>query len=282
MSLGSDKTKQSLRWPMLAAKFTIAITHFTPCITCVQYRGGFHDACGNILSTVGDVLNWDLFTSMHEHEAGSFPPHFELRIFSKEMWSIEKRWSQEEICLFYISDVKTVFILLQVLMDASCSDWVEFLQVYWVMFILIIVLKEVLKVYVSMWLFMSQDLQSQNRGYSVPWGISWCTRGDIMSIVGVFSTIGEISFVIWVPPQYWTPPRYSRYPPHLSWYPPWYWTSTTVLKISPTVLNTPRYYTHVIQGVLADISWISRTLSQAKVDMSQAFKSCRARSWNTK
>ena len=32
-----------------------------------------------------------------------------------------------------------------------------------------------------------------------------------------------------IPPWYWTPPWYSRYPP-------------TVLMISPTVLNTPRYW----------------------------------------
>ena len=28
---------------------------FTPCIKCVQYRGGYHDACGGYLEYHGDV-----------------------------------------------------------------------------------------------------------------------------------------------------------------------------------------------------------------------------------
>ena len=95
-------------------------------------------------------------------------------------------------------------------------------------------------------------------GYSVPWGISWCMWVDIMSTVGVFSTVEDTilwnfstvggyydtcgGWVLWgcsvswgtqitkdFPPRYWRPPQYS-------WYPPRYWVSPTVLKITPTVL----------------------------------------------
>ena len=77
-------------------------------------------------------------------------------------------------------------------------------------------------------------------GCSVPWGISWCTWGYHEYRGECSVPWGEI-FRYLSTPRYWAPPRYSWYPPHVSWYPP------TVLKfqrmVSPTVLNTPRYFT---------------------------------------
>ena len=99
-------------------------------------------------------------------------------------------------------------------------------------------------------------------GCSIPWGISWGLRG-------VFSTVGDRSFVFWVPLRYWTPPQYSwylltcimislrystnkkLYAPHgtehlpqYSWYPPhasWYWTSPRYSRYLPTVLMISIY-----------------------------------------
>ena len=119
---------------------------------------------------------------------------------------------------------------------------------------------------------------------SVPWGdtILWNLStvgdimlhvGDIMSTLGVFSTMGYSNNKRFSP-RYWTPsmvlmisptcimisptllntptvlkisptfimisptvlntPQYSRYPPRYSWYPPWYWTPTTVLHTNYT------------------------------------------------
>ena len=74
-------------------------------------------------------------------------------------------------------------------------------------------------------------------------GLSWVPWGDIMMHVGdswvlwrVFSIVGGKSFVIWVPHDTEHPPRYSNFK---GWYPPRYWTPSTVLMISPMVLNTP-------------------------------------------
>ena len=90
--------------------------------------------------------------------------------------------------------------------------------------------------------------------YSVPWGVSWCTWGDIMS------TVGEKSFVIWVPLRYGTPSTVLMISPHMYHniphgthdiphvhhdiptvlsIPHGTKTTPTVLMISPTVLNTP-------------------------------------------
>ena len=67
-------------------------------------------------------------------------------------------------------------------------------------------------------------------------GISWCMWGDIMSTVGVFSTMGYSNNKRLSPYGTQHPPRYSWYPPRPSWNPPRYWTSSTVLN-TPTVLK---------------------------------------------
>ena len=92
-------------------------------------------------------------------------------------------------------------------------------------------------------------------GCSVPWGIPsfeiWVPWGDIMSTVGVFSTVGYSNN------KRFFPPRYSWYPPRASWYPPQYWTSPMVLKITPTVLMIPpRYWTpSTVLKISPHLSW---------------------------
>ena len=63
----------------------------------------------------------------------------------------------------------------------------------------------------------------------VPWGISWCMWGDIMSTVGVFSTVGYSNNNWLFPPWYWTPsmvlmifPHMHHDIPHSTEHPPWY------------------------------------------------------------
>ena len=48
------------------------------------------------------------------------------------------------------------------------------------------------------------------------------------------------------------PPQYSWYPPHASWYPPWYWTSPTVLKITP---HGTHDIPHGTQDIPPHLSW---------------------------
>ena len=51
-------------------------------------------------------------------------------------------------------------------------------------------------------------------GSSVPWGISWCMWRDIISTVGLFSTVGGTIFCYWVPHGTENPLRYWAPPPH--------------------------------------------------------------------
>ena len=82
-------------------------------------------------------------------------------------------------------------------------------------------------------------------------GISWCTWGISWVPWRVFSTMGEKSFVIWVPHGTEHPHGTHDISPHASWYPPTVlkfqrmvsptvlMVSPTCIMISPTVLNIP-------------------------------------------
>ena len=105
--------------------------------------------------------------------------------------------------------------------------------------------------------------------YFVPWGISWCTWGDIMSTVGrynlllfeyhhgthdtppTFIMISPHSIQITkddIPHSTEHPKRYSRYPATLIH--SWHWTSRTVLKISPHGTEHPLGTGYTIYRVL--------------------------------
>ena len=70
----------------------------------------------------------------------------------------------------------------------------------------------------------------------VHWGIPWWVWGDIMSILGMFSTLGFLYKFNYFPNN--LPPHLSWYPPVYSWYPLAYWTPS-VLIISPKLMVSP-------------------------------------------
>ena len=77
-------------------------------------------------------------------------------------------------------------------------------------------------------------------GYSVPWGIPsfeiWVPWGDIMSTVGVFSTVGYSNNKRFFPHGTQDNPHGTQDIPHIYHDIPTVLNTPTVLKISPTVL----------------------------------------------
>ena len=232
-------------WHALPLLYTQTV--LSPCIMCVQYRGGCSVPWEDIMSTVGDILSTvgvfstvgdilstvgDIMSTMEgyfEYRGGYHEYHGELFWVP---WGIS--WCTWGDIMSTVGDVqyRGGIPSFEIWVPWGIS-WVTWgCSVPWGTQITKIFPPTVLNTPTVLMISPHVHHDILPRYWVSPRYSRYLPTALMISPHGTEHPHGTQDIpphLSWYPLRYWTPPRYSRYPPRYSWYPPRYWTPPAVL-----------------------------------------------------